>query len=301
MPRTPRIDYPGARHHVFNRGARHADVFVSDTVRRKFLFFLSRLPARHALVIHGYALMGNHFHLLVEVPRGNLSEAMRTLLGDFCMWLNFVHGWDGPVFRGRFGNRIVQSDGYWTHLLAYVHCNPVRAGLVDQPAEAPWTSCRVYEGLEESPPWLTTAQMLEMHGGVRALHEYTLAVADRTETGPSEFDPETLFDGGKTDWTPGVLIPSAKSVDVAVQEVCELTGLGPATLLRNGPRRSQPEKVVLAWWLSRAAEMSYQRQSQLMGVTPSAIGQRVRRAERELTKCPTGQEASWMRELISRG
>ncbi len=248
--------------------------------------------------MHGYALMGNHYHLLVEVPRGNLSIAMRDLIGDFSLWLNRVHGWDGPVFKGRFQNRLVETDGYWTHLLAYLHCNPVRSGWVSDPAEAVWTSCKAYYGLVEAPEWLTTSELLAQHGGAKALASYTAEVAADRELGPPEFDPETWCSPTSTEVVGQARAARKASVDEAVAQVAAITGLEVVDLLRSG-RRSEPETAVLAWWLSRSGGVTQSRQAQLMGVSPSAISYRVRRAERLRDRRPDCLEAGWMRELVA--
>jgi len=244
--------------------------------------------------------MGNHFHLLLEVPRGNLSTAMRDLLGDFCSWLNFVHGWDGPVFKGRFQNRVVESDAYWTHLLAYVHCNPVRSGLVSDPADAQWTSCPAYRGLIETPAWLTTSELLEHHGGRQKLAAYAAEVALGRESGPSEFDSANFCAPGSSDVVGSAVIP-CKSVEDAVDDIRAITGKGTVDLLQRGRRRGVPATAVLAWWLSRSVGVSYRDQAVLMGITPGAIGQRVRRVESLRLSAPDGLEAGWVRALLAAG
>src|SRR5688572_1964032 len=110
MPRTPRIDFPGVRHHVMNRGARRAPIFVNDLTCGAFLDVLGELPERFGVVVHAYALMPNHFHLLLETPRGNLSRAMKHLEGVYSQRLNATYEWDGPLFRGRFRNEVVEDE-----------------------------------------------------------------------------------------------------------------------------------------------------------------------------------------------
>jgi REP element-mobilizing transposase RayT len=103
MLRGPRIDFPGARHHVMNRGARRAAVFADDATRQMFLDHLAALLNRRGVVIHAYALMSNHFHLLIETPQANLSKAMQTLQGGFSQQLNLNIGGMGPCSRAASG------------------------------------------------------------------------------------------------------------------------------------------------------------------------------------------------------
>ena len=117
MPRPVRLDWPGCRHHVMNRGARREPVFLDDTACAAFVGFVSELPRRFGLLVHAYALMPNHYHMLVESTRGRLSDAMGFLGSRYALWLNARHrGWDGPVFRGRFRSVAVEREEHWHHL-----------------------------------------------------------------------------------------------------------------------------------------------------------------------------------------
>ncbi len=140
MPRKQRVDFPGAWHHVMNRGRRREAVFVDDDGCQLFLDVIGAVFEHNGCEVHGYSLMPNHFHLLVRSARGDLSA------------LNRLHGWDGAVFRGRFKSQLVTDEAYLGHLLAYLHLNPVRAHLVSRPDEPSWTSHRPYLGLDRPPP-----------------------------------------------------------------------------------------------------------------------------------------------------
>mgnify|MGYP000887075047 CR=1 FL=1 len=119
--RLTRLDSPGARHHVMNRGARHEPILATDDAKHMFLELLADLPQRFGIRVHGYVLMPNHYHLMLETVTGELPRAMRHLGGEFARRLNTELHWDGPVCKGRYRNRIVGTDSYWRHLLAYLH------------------------------------------------------------------------------------------------------------------------------------------------------------------------------------
>ncbi|HUT78334.1 MAG TPA: transposase, partial [Polyangia bacterium] len=110
-----------------SRGARRAPIFRDDIHCGLFLDLLSGLPERFGVDVHGYALMPNHFHLMLESGRGRISNAMAWLLSRYTVQVNRLHRWDGPLLRGRFHNRMVWHEQHWLHLLAYLHLNPVRA------------------------------------------------------------------------------------------------------------------------------------------------------------------------------
>src|SRR4051812_49416104 len=102
MARPLRTDAPGCWHHVMHRGARHASVFRDDEDRLLFLNAVDEAVEHHGLEVHAYALMPNHFHLLVRSPLGNLSKAMKHVIATYTLRANRRHRWDGPIFRGRF-------------------------------------------------------------------------------------------------------------------------------------------------------------------------------------------------------
>ena len=116
-----------------NRGARREPAFTDADHCIVFLDLLGEVVRRFELEVHAYALMPNHFHLLVRSVRGNLSRCMQQLLGRYTQALNLKHGWAGPVFRGRFKNQVVSESEHLQIVVPYIHLNPVQAGLVPAP------------------------------------------------------------------------------------------------------------------------------------------------------------------------
>jgi putative transposase len=142
MPRQARIRVAGGAYHVYTRGNRRQLIFADEDDYRFFLVLLTRTVRRFGWRVHAYCLMPNHLHLLVQTPEQNLSEGMHWLLGFYAQSFNHRHGLDGHVFQGRFGSRIVETEAYLTGLIEYIVFNPVRAGLVLDPADWPWSSYR---------------------------------------------------------------------------------------------------------------------------------------------------------------
>jgi len=91
MARQLRIEYEGAFYHVISRGERHENIFFNDYDRLKFLEKLGELIDKFNLKIHCYALMNNHFHLLLETLEGNLSKAMHYLNTSYSNWFKSKH------------------------------------------------------------------------------------------------------------------------------------------------------------------------------------------------------------------
>ena len=108
--------------------------------------------------------MTNHYHLLVETVDGNLSRGMRQLNGQYTQHFNRRHGMVGHLFQGRYKAMVVQKETYLLELTRYVVLNPMRARLVDQLEDWPWSSYRAVAGLGESPQWLDTDWLLSQFG-----------------------------------------------------------------------------------------------------------------------------------------
>ena len=102
MARPLRVEYPGAHYHVINRGNAGGNIFETKKDREKFLNYLGKAVERFSLTIHTYCLMTNHYHLLVETPKANLSAAMQWLNVSYAVYYNRRHQRRGHLFEGRF-------------------------------------------------------------------------------------------------------------------------------------------------------------------------------------------------------
>ena len=100
MPRPLRIEYPGAIYHVMNRGDRREEIFRDDKDQELFLTTLAEACAKADWQVHAYCLMGNHFHLVVETPQGNLVAGMKWFLGTYTSRFNRRHKLFGHLFSG---------------------------------------------------------------------------------------------------------------------------------------------------------------------------------------------------------
>jgi len=156
MARPLRIQFPGALYHVVSRGNGRQAIFLDAADRRRFLALLAEAVERHNLICHAYCLMDNHFHLLIETPEGNLARAMAWLNATFSQWWNKKHQRAGHVLQGRYWASLVQKDAYLLAAARYIELNPVRAGLVNDPARWRWSSHRAHVGLIEVPAMLAT-------------------------------------------------------------------------------------------------------------------------------------------------
>jgi REP element-mobilizing transposase RayT len=164
MARPLRIEYPGALYHVINRGHRKEKIFRRVADREVFLEKLIAARRKFGIIVHAYCLMDNHFHLLIETPNANLARAMHTFHASYANWFRVKYQLVGSVFQGRYKAVLVERDDYLVRLSAYIHLNPVRAGLVDEPESHPWSSYGQYLS-GEATELLSPATVLKYAGG----------------------------------------------------------------------------------------------------------------------------------------
>lgn len=167
MPRQVRIEFEGAFYHVMCRGDRREAIFQDDQDRERFLATLGETERRTGWRVHGYVLMSNHYHLLVETPAPNLVRGMTWFQTTYTVRYNARHRVSGHLFAGRYKALLVdpESAGYLVTLLNYIHLNPVRAGLVEVGAGASvvdysWSSLPGYYWPGRRPGWLVVEHAL---------------------------------------------------------------------------------------------------------------------------------------------
>lgn len=164
MARPLRVEFPNATYHVTARGNERKPIFRDDHDRHRFLDTLAEMVERFGIRLHAYCLMPNHYHLVLETPRANLSQAVGWLQVTYTVRFNHRHRRSGHLFQGRFKAQLVEADAYARWLIEYIHLNPVRPTRKGQPIPADraadldafdWSSHRDYAGLRpKSPPWL---------------------------------------------------------------------------------------------------------------------------------------------------
>jgi putative transposase len=146
MPRSVRLEFPGAFYHIMARGNRKEAIFLDEDDHRFFLKTLAEACGRTGWRVHAWVLMGNHYHLLVETPEPNLVAGMQWLQNTYTRRFNVRHQVWGRLFGDRYKAALVDREGdYYQRLLDYIHLNPARAGKI-QPAQNmsildyPWSS-----------------------------------------------------------------------------------------------------------------------------------------------------------------
>jgi putative transposase len=153
---------------------------VDDQDRRVFLELLARVVERFGWIVYAYCLMRNHYHLVVETPRANLSRAMGQLNSQYARYFNRRSGRCGHVFQARFRSILVERESYLLSVCRYVVLNSARARLCRQPAEWMWSSYRATAGIDPPVSFLAVDELLGRFAPTRnrAQAAYRRYVAD---------------------------------------------------------------------------------------------------------------------------
>jgi putative transposase len=151
MPRAPRVFVDGAMYHVYCRVGRGEPVFADETEARELLELLREIKARDDLTIFAWCVMSNHYHLALRSSTVPLWRSMRLLQGRFAKAYNRRRALYGPVWQGRYRSRLVTGERDLDQVIAYIHLNPVSAGVVRDPAAYAMSGHRELLGRVEDP------------------------------------------------------------------------------------------------------------------------------------------------------
>ena len=225
MARPLRIEYPGAFYHVISRGNRREPIVTDDRDRERFISYLSRMVGQFNVLVHGYCLMTNHYHLILETPEGNLSRAVQWLNVSYATYYNRRHQYVGHLFQGRFKAVLVDAGEYLAALSRYVHLNPVRAGAASRAWDYAWSSCRYFVRSQAAPDWLETNRILGGFGRSMkvARRSYAAYLSEANPTNPFDNVVGGSVLGSKSfvEWI-GSTFLSARKKDREVPQLKEL-------------------------------------------------------------------------------
>lgn len=128
MARPLRIDIEDGWYHVTARGIEQRPIFLGKGYHLHFLELLEEMSERYRVGVHAYVMMDNHYHLLIQTPDANTSQALQWLNVSYSAWFNAKRGGRvGHVFQGRFKSKLIDNNGSWLLIAStYLHLNPVR-------------------------------------------------------------------------------------------------------------------------------------------------------------------------------
>ncbi len=164
MARQLRIELAGGIYHVFARGNEKKRIFRTGGDRERFLSLLPRAHEKYACLFYAYSLLPNHYHLLIETKKKNLSAVMHFINVSYSIYFNKKHKRVGHLLQGRYKAIIVQKESYLLELSRYIHTNADRAGFKEKINDRKWSSYCYYSGRCKNPVWFCTEWIIARFG-----------------------------------------------------------------------------------------------------------------------------------------
>lgn len=147
MARLPRLTVPGYPHHLIQRGNNRQAIVASVADYEMLLSLLGENATKFGVALHAYVVMSNHFHLLATPEAAESIPAMMQAVGRrYVRYFNDSQSRSGTLWEGRYRSAVIQADRHMLACMAYIDLNPVRAGMVAEAAEYPWSSHGHYTG-----------------------------------------------------------------------------------------------------------------------------------------------------------
>lgn len=148
MARLPRLTVPGYPHHIIQRGNNRQAIFASTADYQMLLALLDENAQKFGVALHAYVLMGNHFHLLASPQTAEgLPQMMQAVGRRYVRHFNDKEGRSGTLWEGRYRSTLIETERYLLACMVYIDLNPVRAGMVAEAQDYPWSSYGHYAGL----------------------------------------------------------------------------------------------------------------------------------------------------------
>jgi len=160
MARKPRVDLIGF-HHVSNQGMHKANILATIIEKNKFLEMICRACSTYDAILHGYCLMDNHYHLLIETKRENLSSFMRQINGNYAIYFNRSRERSGPLWRGRYKSWHLIHQEYLDYTIKYIEYDPIKSDVAFFVSDYPYTMSAAILGTESVMPCSQKSIMIE--------------------------------------------------------------------------------------------------------------------------------------------
>lgn len=181
MARQPRVDLIGY-HHVANQGVYKANIFATILEKEKFLSLVCKACETYHIILHDYCIMDNHYHLLLETKRENLSYFMRQINGNYAIYFNRKQERSGPLWKGRYKSWYIVHEEYLAYTIKYIEYDPIKANLSFFPSDYPYTLSAAILGTETVPRCAQKSLMIE-HYTERELKAFLQSDLTRDELG----------------------------------------------------------------------------------------------------------------------
>lgn len=184
MARALRIQFPGAFYHLTCRGIERRMIFQDNIDRCKFLALLTESLKTYQVVLIGYIMMNNHFHLLIQTRKANCSEFMRHFNICYTGWFNYRHNRSGNLYQGRYKAFLIDADNYLLEVSRYIHLNIVRITSMKKTnyrkrckyaKDYRWSSLNGYISKQHAAPMISYDLLLSMTNGRRGYRDFVIA------------------------------------------------------------------------------------------------------------------------------
>jgi putative transposase len=201
MARLPRLTLPDYPHHVIQRGNNRQAIFASIGDYQMMLDLLDENARKFNVALHAYVLMGNHFHLLATPQTSDgLPHMMQAVGRRYVRYFNDRQKRTGTLWEGRYKSTLIQTDRYLLACMAYIDLNPVRAGMLAQAKDYPWSSHAHYIGLRADKLLTPHALVWEL-GNTPFARE--AAYAELVQGGISQDQQRALTESALRGWALG--------------------------------------------------------------------------------------------------
>lgn len=255
---------------MWTRGLERRTIFYEDADRHDLLQRLGAVLPRAGMRCFAWALLSNHFHLVLQTGETPLSIVLKRVATGFAVSFNRRHERVGYVFQSRFGSRLVTANDDLMALVRYVHLNPVRAGLVSEAdlARYPWCGHSALVGERQPLPFESLSEVLALFDAdpVRARERIRAFVGE----------PDTVFyESPRSDGS-----VDESDLEALVRSVCARTGV-PAAAVRRGSRHRAVSRAraIVCYLAVGELGISGRTAARFLGITPGGVSQLLRRGE----------------------
>ena len=312
MGRPLRIEYPGAFYHVTSRGNERRAIFLSQKNYERMIGYLESATERYGAQIHCFCLMTNHYHLLLETPKGNLHQILHHVNTSYTNYFNAKTGRAGHLFQGRYRAILVDKDHYARELSRYIHLNPVRAHMVQDPLLYPWSSFKDYAGERKGWDWVKTEWILGQINGNekrarKGYRKFIREVIGRAMKNPLEkvvgsaiLGPEEFVDSVREKWVEKRAyhrdIPSLRQLS----KWPELLSIQREAESLFGKRADESRRVALYLSHRLSGQSLGEIGRHFGGIGPSAVSQNTSRLEERLKRDPElSEKVNRLKRILS--
>ena len=164
MGRAKRIEYEGAIYHIVSKAVNEENTFKNDDDYKYFLQLICNIFIKNQVMLLSFALMKNHYHLLMKTEKANLSEIMHEVNSKYAHHFNSLYMRNGHLFNDRYRSYLIKTDDYFINAFVYINLNPLEANLVKQPEDYKWCSFRYFKDRENAPKCLNFQEISQLTG-----------------------------------------------------------------------------------------------------------------------------------------